>query len=49
MNVRHNNRGDVKEGGCPFCKPRHKREEEEIPYSFLINEGLDEYDEEQDG
>lgn len=25
MNLRHINRGDVKEGGCALCKPRQHR------------------------
>ena len=24
--MRHINRGDIKEGGCPMCKPRHRRQ-----------------------
>ena len=24
-NIRHINRGDIREGGCAMCKPRHKR------------------------
>lgn len=26
MNIRHINRGDIREGGCAMCKPVHKRE-----------------------
>lgn len=45
MLIRHLNRGDVKEGGCPLCKPRHRRFEHEAPPFFLVEEGLAEYDE----
>ena len=48
MNIRHINRGDVKEGGCPVCKPRHKRYgggwyNTDFSPDFLIEEGYDEY------
>ena len=45
MNLRHVNRGDVKAGRCPFCQPRHKRFEAEIPTDYLYKEGLVELDE----
>ena len=43
VNIRHINRGDINEGGCPLCKPRHTRYDEEIPPAFLIEEGLEDY------
>lgn len=53
MNVRHINRGDIKEGGCPLCKPRHKRYggwvngKVQHPQVF-VDEALEELDEDCD-
>lgn len=49
MNIRHANRGDIPEGGCPLCKPAHKRyggwwNGGEIHPTFLIEEGLEDYE-----
>lgn len=41
--IRHRNRGDVDEGGCDLCKPRHKREDDLIPVDFVADEGLNDY------
>lgn len=42
--IRHLNRGDVKDGGCPMCKPRHKREEDLVPVKGVVEEGLEDLD-----
>ena len=42
--IRHINRGDVKEGGCEMCKPRHKREDDIIPVDFVVKEGLSDFE-----
>ena len=47
MNIRHINRGDVDEGGCPLCKPRHTRYDEEVPPTFLIEEGFVDYEDQE--
>ena len=41
MKIRHVNRGDVKEGGCSMCKPRHKREDDITPVKAEVEEGMD--------
>ena len=44
--VRHINRGDIREGGCPLCKPRHKRDDGTKPSLDLFEEGLADYEDE---
>lgn len=41
MNIRHVNRGDIKEGGCPLCKPRRKRYENQPTRLEEYEEQLD--------
>lgn len=52
--IRHINRGDIKDGGCAMCKPRHKREGSyTLPKDLLsvqddIEEGLEDHAHEED-
>ncbi len=42
---RHMNRGSIREGGCPMCKPVRKREYiDKSGLTILMAEGLDDYD-----
>lgn len=41
MNIRHINRGDIKEGGCPLCKPARKRYDNELTPLEEVREQLD--------
>lgn len=46
LNIRHLNRGDVREGGCSLCKPRYARSSfhpDEYMAMADIVDGLDEF------
>lgn len=40
VQIRHLNRGDIKEGGCSMCKARHQRSDEIDPVKGDVEEGL---------